>query len=48
MFICVCINDFVYVKVYVCVCEFVLVVGYLIIFKIKVYIYVGYLKYFVG
>ena len=31
-----------------CVCEFVLVVGYLIIFMLKVYIYVGYLKCFVG
>ena len=31
-----------------CVCEFVLVVGYLIIFMLKVYIYVEFLKYFVG
>ena len=31
-----------------CVCEFVLVVGYLIIFMLKVYIYVESLKYFVG
>ena len=31
-----------------CVCEFVLVVGYLIIFMLKVYVYVEFLKYFVG
>ena len=31
-----------------CVCEVVLVVGYLIIFMLKVYIYVEFLKYFVG